>query len=290
MGEWTRLPDVAPKEIEAARSIKILLTGDLNRDIITNPFFYGKEKNYLRAQIARVTHGTTLLARAMWKIDEADPRNIAPEEGPEDGSELPLPTTAAMANPTMWAHGVPNILKNCKTQHQEQEEAPADWDPEKEYVPEDYLKMLEAEDPYEPLLKPITADSPVGLSEKIKQPAWSVRLLGDPEEYKHEEVDGPQSVPTKSYGVVVVRSLVWPGSLTFYYQGRIIQFYVGNLHKWEYGKHFFPVVTPDINSDPDEYQDGDEPNPKEAPEEEVAAGEGEEEGEDEKDEAASSDY
>lgn len=46
---WKKLPDVSPAEIDMSRKIKVLLTGDLERDIITNPFFFGKEKNYLRA-------------------------------------------------------------------------------------------------------------------------------------------------------------------------------------------------------------------------------------------------
>jgi len=46
---WNKLPDVQPKEISDSRKIKVLLTGDLERNIITNPFFFGKEKNYLRA-------------------------------------------------------------------------------------------------------------------------------------------------------------------------------------------------------------------------------------------------
>jgi len=33
----------------AARQLKILFTGDLEKDIISNPFFHGKEKHYLRA-------------------------------------------------------------------------------------------------------------------------------------------------------------------------------------------------------------------------------------------------
>ena len=52
--------------------------------------------------------------------------------------------------------------------------------------------------------------------------------MGDGCEYKHEPADGPQNTPTKSFGVVVVRSLVWPGALSFYYQGHVIQLYVGN--------------------------------------------------------------
>lgn len=47
--DWSRLPDVTPTEIAASRNIKVLITGDLDRDIITNPFFVGKERNYLRS-------------------------------------------------------------------------------------------------------------------------------------------------------------------------------------------------------------------------------------------------
>lgn len=79
---------------------------------------------------------------------------------------------------------------------------------------------------------------------------------------------------------MVVRSLIWPGALSFYYQGRILQLYVGNTHKWEYGKSFFPLETPVINDDPEDYEDGDEPNPKDAPkeaeEQKVEEGEAEE--------------
>lgn len=47
--KWTKLPDLSPKDILAARQIKVLLTGDLERPIFTNPFFFGKEKHFLRA-------------------------------------------------------------------------------------------------------------------------------------------------------------------------------------------------------------------------------------------------
>lgn len=214
----------------------------------------------------------------MWKLDPENERLVIAEEGPEDGGELPLPTTSSMSQAAMWVHGEPNILNNCKTAHVELEEAPADWDqtnPDQEFDAEAYNKAFEAKDPYEPLLKPIHTDAPVGLSETIRQPAWTVRLCGDPAEYKHEELEGPQAVPTKSYGVVVVRSLVWPGAMSFYYQGRTLALYVGNTHKWEFGKHFFPVETPTILADPEDYEDGPEPNPADAPEEDVAEGEGE---------------
>ena len=60
LGAWKKLPDLAPADIAAARGIKVLFTGDLERTIYTNPFFFGKEKHYLRAQIARISHSTSL--------------------------------------------------------------------------------------------------------------------------------------------------------------------------------------------------------------------------------------
>ena len=46
---WTQLPDLAPTDIQAAREVKVFFTGDLERKIITNPFFFKREKNFLRA-------------------------------------------------------------------------------------------------------------------------------------------------------------------------------------------------------------------------------------------------
>jgi radial spoke head protein 4A len=47
--KWTPLPDLVPNDIAIARSIKVHLTGDLDRKIFTNPFFAKTEKFYLRA-------------------------------------------------------------------------------------------------------------------------------------------------------------------------------------------------------------------------------------------------
>ena len=75
---------------------------------------------------------------------------------------------------------------------------------------------------------------------------WVVRLMGDSAEYKTEQ---GKSV---SNGVVVVRSLQWPGSFNFYYQGRYLNVYVGTGHKYE-EVSFFPVHPPMVLSDPSEY-------------------------------------
>lgn len=65
---------------------------------------------------------------------------------------------------------------------------------------------------------------------------------------------------TVNYGVVVVRSLQWPGAYTFYSQGRYTQIYVGNGHKYE-TETYYPVHPPKIMEDPYEFDEQPEPTP-----------------------------
>ena len=39
--KWTKLPDLLTSDIKASRQIKVQFTGDLERPIYTNPFFFG---------------------------------------------------------------------------------------------------------------------------------------------------------------------------------------------------------------------------------------------------------
>jgi len=90
---WSRLPDLSPTQISAARGIKFMFSGDLERDIICNPFFFGKEKHLLRAQITRIIHSTVLVPKGSYKIDEENEREVA-EFVPEEESKVePLPST-----------------------------------------------------------------------------------------------------------------------------------------------------------------------------------------------------
>lgn len=68
MGPWTALEDLLPSDLGAARDIKVHFTGNLERDIITNPFYFRKEKHFLRAQIARITMTTTLVPTRVYKF------------------------------------------------------------------------------------------------------------------------------------------------------------------------------------------------------------------------------
>lgn len=67
--------------------------------------------------------------------------------------------------------------------------------------------------------------------------------MGDADEYVTEN-----GKPV-SNGVVVVRSLQWPGAFNFYFQERYEHIYVGNGHKYE-EVSYFPVHPPSVNKDP----------------------------------------
>jgi radial spoke head protein 4/6 len=154
LDKWVMLPDISPADMGASRRIKILITGDLERQIYADPYFFKAkktEKFYLRAQIARIVHSTSLCPKGLFRLQEESTKEIE-ENAPEEG-EIVLPSTKAMADPGMWVHHNVNILLNNRTGH---------LDPEVpeglEIEPEELLKQIEAKDPYEPRLKPIGED------------------------------------------------------------------------------------------------------------------------------------
>merc|ERR1712060_691199 len=143
-------------------------------------------------------------------------------------------------------------------------EAPED-DPE--FDPEEAKKQLEAKDPYEKLLKPITDDDAISTGHKFKQACWSVRCCGDSMEY----ADANPANGVKSNAVVVVRSLIWPGAFSFFFDGKVQQIYLGHGHKFGQATSNFPVNPPAVMEDPEEYHI-EEPDLSEPPVEEQPAG------------------
>ena len=107
-----------------------------------------------------------------------------------------------------------------------------------------------------------------------------MRVCGDPTEYKHE--NAAVTAP-KSSAVVVARSMNWPGSYCFFYNGKVQQVYLGNGHKFCSEKSNFPVNPPPVMDDPEEYEDGPEPTPLTEPPVVEQDPEGEEQREDEDD-------
>ena len=70
------------------------------------------------------------------------------------------------------------------------------------------MKRIEAADPYEKRLKSIALDGRV----KGGLPAWTVRMCGDRDIYATAKSPNDKV----NFGVVVIRSLQWPGAHTFF--------------------------------------------------------------------------
>ena len=246
--DWTMLPDVTPQLLEATRNIKVKFTGDLDRKIITNPFFFGEERYYLRAQIARITHSTTIMPGGLHKLTEDNPKEIEAIEFEEE-SKAYKPSTETQSILSNWVHAKKSILNNNRVSHLDPE-----GDEFGEMEPEEVQKILDKRDPPEPRLKPLSQDA----SQSNEDTAWTIRLLGD--QSRTPGLNGKSS----HHGIVVVRSTVWIGSVTCWKEDRYIQIYIGDGLKNE-NKTYYPIFPPKIPEDPVDLEENPEPTPLEAP-------------------------
>ena len=112
------------------------ITGDLERQIYTNPYFKGKEKHYLRCQISRIYHGIKL-APSINHYNIEDPENpyraFVPNEKPKKFKHEDL------TNLKNWVHYPPSILKQGRVSHYL--EPPEEVDPE-EFKKKKWKKIL----------------------------------------------------------------------------------------------------------------------------------------------------
>ena len=168
LNNWTMLPDITPDMLKASRAIKVMFTGNLEHQIITNPFFFGLEKHYLRAQIARISHSTSIMPRGLHKTTEDYPMEIEPIEF-EDESKKYVPTSATQSHLSNWVHALKSILKWNRVSHL------LDVEEFEAIETEEVNKILNTRDPVEPRLKQLTED----VSALENEPAWTLRVVGD---------------------------------------------------------------------------------------------------------------
>ncbi|XP_018322478.1 radial spoke head protein 6 homolog A [Agrilus planipennis] len=241
--EWVELPNVTPKQIRTARLIKKSFTGNLHQEIITWPAFDGTEKEYLRAQIARISAGTQISPLGFYTFGggggEEEEEEEAEEEEKGGGSPStynenprfdPIPFND-MTDKSMsfWVHHTQYILPQGRTSW---------WNP---YPSEDLGEEMGEEEEQgaegpkaepetgPPLLTPLSEDASL---EAV--PPWSVRS---------------SSILTTEYAIAIVRSNLWPGAFCFSNQGKIFQnIYIGYGHKY-IAHNFSPTPLPPVEQD-----------------------------------------
>ena len=212
--DWIELPDITPEQLQVARKIKKLLRGDLNAEIKSYPLFPGKERHLLRAQIARITHGTVLIPKGIYKMSEDDVPVLEFEE------EQPVLTSDEMGKLESWAHLHPHILTSNRITHADPEKQ-LNEEGEEIDIEELKAKQLE-EDPLVDRLRAIAEDEgktysgfPPAKAEGEPEPVWLARLSGDAQPYAQP----PPKEATTSYAVNVLYSLRWPGAYVLHQVG-----------------------------------------------------------------------
>lgn len=154
LGEWQKLPDAQAKDIVEARNVKKFLTGNLDAPVNAYPFISGKERAFLRAQIARITAATVIVPGGIYKTNDANRTSlyihcIFVAREIEFAEDQTVPVYADMKAPDKWVHLNVNILKNGRTEHVA---PPGTQDPEAE------IEKLMENDPYIDRLRPISED------------------------------------------------------------------------------------------------------------------------------------
>mmetsp|Transcript_30181 Transcript_30181/g.78392 ORF Transcript_30181/g.78392 Transcript_30181/m.78392 type:complete len:337 (+) Transcript_30181:506-1516(+) len=213
-GDWTELPPVTPDQLVASSSIRKFFTGDLAAPVRAYPPFPGTEKEYLRAQVARVVAATILCPQGKYTIEEESaPPKVVPLESEEGYQPVP---TSAMLKASSWLHYNMAILSIGRCTHPPKEE-------EEDDITKNDGSTLE---PEVPPLTPIEFDD------------WSTQA---------NDHWGSGSV------VVVARSLKWPGAACAMVmeEDKCANFYVGFGHD-VMPEAFIVQPPPVIKSEPDD--------------------------------------
>jgi len=265
-GDWTKLPDIKPREIKAARLIRRVMTGDLKAKVVTFPFFEGTmmmdcvtEEVLLRAQIARISADTTLCIKGFWRtpeeVREGDDEEAKLTQVEEAGEEFVCPAPSELLSLKNWTHMTPHILRSGRTNHPPEEDKEDDNPEQNAKV--DAAKAEKEADPLRAILRDLTED---GME-------WVTKRAGDTAVYK----DAVDPTKTKSYVVTYVRSLTWPGAVTLAKGSNFVNFYVGyGLQGGE--PEFFPASPPDIQDEPEDKDEETEPQGEEPAQEATEGG------------------
>jgi radial spoke head protein 4A len=119
---------------------------------------------------------------------------------------------------------------------------------------EKLMKELEAKDPLEERLKPISKD-------KLEdERAWALKVIGDTNEYRAMS----KNKDTVNYGYIALKSLVWKGWTLVYHNKQWSSIYIGQGNKTS-SQWYYPKEPEVVLEQPEPNFPPEEPKPK-APE------------------------
>lgn len=139
------------------------MTGQLDAEVNSNPKFPGKERHFLRAQLARIFSATTISPKGLFEIDEET--NLM-----KFAEEYQFPGTEELKSLESWSNVSLSILKNGRQAYV----APENLDEE---AKEAWLTEKTEADPQVDRFRPINEHAPLlGL-----ESAWISKVAGDPQ-------------------------------------------------------------------------------------------------------------
>lgn len=152
-GAWSQLPQVTPEQINAARDIKQYFTGNLDATVKGHPPFPGKEREYLRSQIARISSSTMVSPNGVYALTEVGDEIVLNEE---EGS-VDVKSVAELNDISNWVHIGPEI--NVRGRYKVDEAVDEEGNPIEDPTSPEVV----------PLLKPLSED---------KSQSWATREVG----------------------------------------------------------------------------------------------------------------
>jgi len=217
------------------------MTGDLNAEVNSNPVFPGKERHFLRAQLARIFASTTISPKGFY-LDDEETNKMRPATA----EEFPYPETEALKSLEAWANVTKSILKNGRQAYV----APAHMSDEEK---EEYLSKMAEEDAQVDAYRALNEHTPC----QGMETAFISKVVGDPQTYTKGE-------GTVCYAVNVIKSIRWPGAVTVSKGGKFTNVYVGYGVK-RADSSFNPTSPPTVDEEPQDPVEQPEPTPLEAP-------------------------
>ena len=246
-----------------------MFSGNLNKSVVSNPWFNGKESDLLRCQIARISHNVNIIPNInKWKVNPDEPREL---EGPNE--EAKDPDTNECLNISNWVHYYPSILNEGRTIHMEKE-APENKDPE------EFKNEIIKNDPFEPRLKQISKDNDIKCPiPYVKIPSWKISYCYEDKIFtNHEVIINPEDEESlkkdnsMSYTIIQLRNLVWPGSHVIKLKSQLYYFYFGWGIKYNdesLEQKFTFQNFPSIENENDDLVVEEEPNKSNEPKDEI---------------------
>lgn len=228
---WVKLPHVTPAQIAHARQIRKFCTGKLDAPVVTYPPFPGKEENYLRAQIARITATTHISPTGYFQFEEAEEED-ADGKAPgviEVNPEFEISKITDLLELSNWSHHTSYILPQGRTTWYNPVQKADDEFEDGEEGDEEKEQPEELEPETGPqLLTSVAEDAKIN-----NLPPWSTHLT---------------SAIVPQYALAVISSNLWPGAHAIAHGKKFETLYIGWGLKYS-STPFNPALPPPVQEE-----------------------------------------